>query len=217
VINFKYKIMKRFIYNIIPFMLVLLLFQACKKDETTGGMTHITTYPVLTMTGDVYQSIVVGGKYVEAGVTAKEGDKPLEVKITGSVNTSKEGIYELVYKAVNSDGFPGSVSRFVAVLSNAPKGDLSGSYSYQANAAYSSTMTKLAAGFYRFSNVWGASTIPVFVLSSDGINAVIPEWSLSAFGPAVGTGVLEGNILTFKITLLGQSTAPNTPRIWVKK
>ncbi|WP_394678070.1 DUF5011 domain-containing protein [uncultured Sphingobacterium sp.] len=209
--------MKRFIYNIIPFMLVLFLFQACKKDETTDGMTHITTYPVLTMTGDVYQSVVVGGKYVEAGVTAKEGDKPLEVKVTGSVNTSKEGIYELVYSAVNSDGFPGSVSRFVAVLSTAPKGDLSGSYSYQANAAYSATMTKLAAGFYRFSNVWGASTIPVFVLSSDGINAVVPEWSLSAFGPAVGTGVLNGNILTFKITLLGQSTPPNTSRIWVKK
>lgn len=209
--------MKRFIYNIIPFMLVLLLFHACKKDETTGGGTHITTYPVLTITGDAYQSMVVGGKYTEAGVTAKEGDKPLEVKIAGSVNTAKEGIYELKYSAINSDGFPGSISRYVAVLSAAPKGDLSGNYSYQANAAYSSTMTKLAPGFYRFSNVWGASTIPVFVLSTDGINAVVPEWALSGFGPAVGSAVMSGNILTFKITLLAQATAPNTPRIWVKK
>lgn len=198
-------------------MLVLLLFQACKKDETTGGVTHVTTYPVLTMAGDTYQTILVGGKYEEAGVTAKEGEKPLKVDISGSVNTAKAGIYELVYKAVNSDGFPGSVSRFIAIVSSAPKGDLSGSYSYQANAAYSATMTKLSPGFYRFSNVWGPSTIPVFVLSTDGINAVVPEWSLSGFGPAVGTGVLNGNILTFKITLLGQSTPPNTSRIWVKK
>jgi len=209
--------MKRFIYNIIPFMLVLLLFQACKKDETTGGVTHVTMYPVLTMAGDPYQTILVGGKYEEAGVTAKEGENPLKVDISGSVNTAKAGIYELVYKAVNSDGFPGSVSRFIAVVPSAPKGDLSGSYSYQANAAYSATMTKLSAGFYRFSNVWGPSTIPVFVLSTDGITAVVPEWSLSGFGPVVGTGVLNGNILTFKITLLGQSTPPNTSRIWVKK
>jgi len=209
--------MKRLIYSVVPFVLVLLLFQACKKDETTGGVTHVTTYPVLTMTGAAYQSLIVGGKYVEAGVIAKEGDKPLNVKVTGSVNTAKEGIYELVYSATNSDGLPGSVSRYVAVLSATPKGDLSGSYSYQANAAYSATMSKLAPGFYRFSNVWGPSTIPVFVLSSDGIHAVVPEWSLSAFGPAVGSAVLNGDILTFKITLLGQSTPPNTPRIWVKK
>ena len=206
--------MKRFIYNIIPLMIALFLMQGCKKDETTAGDTHITTYAAFDMKGDQYQTLVVGETYTEQGVTAKEGTNPLEVKIAGAVNTAKSGIYQLTYSAVNSDGFPGTINRFVAVLNSKPTGDLSGDYTL---STYTSTMTKLAPGFYKFSNIWGPATIPVYVLSSDAVNVVIPQWALSGYGPVIGTGVMTGNTLAFKVTLLGQSTAPNTARNWVKK
>lgn len=205
--------MKKNIIRLLTFALAVLVFQSCKK-ETTEGFTHVTTYAVIELQGNAFESIVVGENFEDAGATAKAGETPLDVTVKGSVNNSTPGIYELVYSAVNEDGFAGNTSRYVAVLPEEVTGEsLAGNYSM---ASYSANMTELASGFYRFSNVWGPSVIPIYVLSTDGVDATVPEWALTGFGRVRGVAKLSGNTLTFTVDLLDQNNLMGVPRVWVK-
>ena len=153
----------------------LFLFASCAKEEdimsseTTVGHSRITYFPVFTMEGDRYMSIVKGAGYVEPGVSAVEGSTTLQVSTSGAVNTEVPGIYDLTYTAVNKDGFSSSISRTVAVLPAAVVSgvDISGRYAYKANTSYQSTITRLAPGFYLTNNVWGPNDIPSYILTSD--------------------------------------------------
>lgn len=202
--------MKRYLIIITVFA---ILFTSCNKD--TENVSFVTTFADFDMKGDQYQSLVIGQKYVEQGVLAKEGDKTLEVISRGSVDVSKAGVYEITYSAINSDNFPGSIKRYVAVLPSAPSVDISGSFFYKANPTFTTTMTRLAPGFYTFGNVWGASVIPAYIISADGVNLTLPLSQLSGFGRAQGTGKIVGNEMTLSVTLLDQGLS-NIARVWVK-
>ena len=193
--------------------LFAVLFTSCKKD--TENVSFVTTFADFEMKGDQYQSLVVGQQYVEQGVSAKEGDKNLEIITKGAVDVSKVGVYEITYSAINSDNFPGSVKRYVAVLPSAPTADISGSFFYKANPTFTTAMTKMAPGFYTFGNVWGASVIPAYVLCTNGVDLTLPLSQLSGYGRVQGTGKIEGNEMTLRVTLLDQGLS-NIARIWVK-
>lgn len=189
------------------------LFTSCEKEDT-GGVSKETTYASFTMEGDEFMSIIVGGSYTEPGVTAKEGDTDLEVKISGTVDPTKVGAYDLVYSAVNKDGFPGSVTRKVIVLPSADNADISGKYKY-ATSAVVATIVKLAPGFYSVDNVWGPNDIGAYIITSDGENLLLPLRN-TAYGRVTGTGTLTGTSLSYKINLLDQGISNNT-RNWVKQ
>jgi len=203
--------MKKNISRLLAFALIAFVFQSCKK-ETTEGFTHITTYAVIELQGDAYESITVGENFEDAGAIATEGETPLDVTVKGSVDNTTPGMYELVYSAVNGDGFAGSASRYVAVLPEAVTGEsLAGGYTMGANAG---TMTELAPGFYRFSNIWPPNSIPMYVLSTDGVDGTLPEIS-SPYGPVYGTMKLTGNNLEFVVDLPTQGITGRS-LIWVK-
>ncbi|RKE52608.1 immunoglobulin-like domain-containing protein [Sphingobacterium detergens] len=202
--------MKRYLIIITVFA---VLFTSCKKD--TENVSFVTTFADFDMKGNQYQSLVVGQKYVEQGVSAKEGEKSLEIITRGVVDESKAGVYEITYSAINSDNFPGSVKRYVAVLPSTPTVDISGSFFYKANPTFTTTMTKLAPGFYTFGNVWGASVIPAYILSTNGVDLTLPLSQLSGFGRVQGTGKIAGNEMTLMVDLLDQGIS-NRARIWVK-
>ena len=69
---------------------VACTFIGCAKTEdfnntdTQVGHSRVTFFPTFTMKGDQYLSIVKGGAYSEPGVTAKEGDKDLQITTTGT-------------------------------------------------------------------------------------------------------------------------------------
>ena len=142
-----------------------------KKDnfnypEGTVGISKITYFPVLTMNGDQYVAIHVGGTYTEAGVTAKEGESDLTVTTSGTVDVSTPGVYDLTYSAVNKDGFSASVRRFVAVYNTDPEAaghDLSGIYQRVSNGV-TNTWTKLAPGVYLVDNPGGAAGVNLQVI-----------------------------------------------------
>jgi hypothetical protein len=205
--------MKRYLYIMASFV---FFFTACEKD--TEGVSKETEFAVLTMEGDQYSSIVKGGTFTDPGVTAKEGETELTVAVKGQVNPNVVGIYELVYSAANKEGYPGSVTRTVAVIPAAenPGVDLSGSYT---RATATAQITKYAPGFYLMSNVYGPSVIPTYILTGgDGKNLILPENALSGFGPVVGTGVVAANgNIDFIISLLAQNASfQNFGRSWVK-
>ena len=98
--------MKKYILIIAMFAFFLA---SCEKE--TEGISKETQFAEFTMAGDQYVSIVKGQSFTDPGVTAKEGSTDLTVTVTGSVDASTVGVYDLVYAAVNKDGYPGSVTR----------------------------------------------------------------------------------------------------------
>jgi hypothetical protein len=212
--------------KIIPLIIIVLAFgfSSCKKDEihntdTKVGISDVTVYPVLTMAGSPYVSIVKGDTYTEAGVTAKEGTSTINVTTTGSVNINQPGLYVITYSATNKDGFPATVSRTVVVLSahENPGVDLSGKYDYVAGG-YTSTVTKVAEGVYTTDNVWNAATIiPVVFISLDGLTISVPNQS-TGYGPIFGTGTYNPATKRLVYTLsLPNYGISNSNRNWQKQ
>lgn len=204
---------------------IVLLFIAgmfsCKKDnfnypKGTVGSSKITYFATFHLAGDPYLSIVQGDSYVDSGATATQNGATLPVTVTGTVDPSTVGIYTLNYSATNSDGFPASVSRTVAVLPSAelPGVDISGSYYYVSTGANTSTITKLAPGFYSTSNCWSAATtIPCLFLCVDGQNIIMPNQP-TAYGELFGTGTLSGSgALTYIVSIPSQGLN-DVPRKW---
>jgi len=205
------------------FLLALVVFTSCKKDEINNtedkvGSSRVTRFPTFTMNGDRYESVVQGGTYADPGATAKEGEAELQVQTQGQVNTSQVGVYDIVYSAVNKDGFTGTVTRTVAVLPAAEQEgvNIAGNYKY-ATSAVVSTIEKLAPGFYLANNIWGPNNIPSYIITTDGRNLVLPLNALSGYGSVQGTGTLDasGN-LAYTVDLLAYGITGSTRR-WVKQ
>jgi hypothetical protein len=169
---------------------------------------------------------VVGGSYTEAGVSATENGATLPVKISGSVDATKVGVYDITYSATNSDNFDGSVTRTIAVLPAAetPGTNIAGNYKNvggnATTANFINSVTKLAPGFYRASNVWGgtsAAVIPAYIFSLDGTTVTLPLSTLSAYGRVQGTGTLSASgLLELSVSLLDQGLA-NSPKKWQRQ
>lgn len=216
--------MKKYIKYIGLVILSTVLF-SCKKDnfvstDTQVGISNVTYFANFNMSGAQYQSIVKGGTYTEAGVTATETGKPLKVTTDGTVNTAVVGLYIINYSATNKDGFASSVSRYIAVLPSAEVAgvDISGKYDYAAGGT-TATITKLAPGFYYVSNIYSAATtIPAYLISVNGTAITVPLQE-TGFGRLQGTAALAGNTsgstLNYTISLLDQGIS-GTVRKWLK-
>ena len=88
------------------------------SDEDTAGKSRITTYAVLEMNGSAYETVQLGTTYNDPGCVATLGSEDVtsQIETIGTVNTNTLGYYKLSYQVVNSDGFPASASRLVAVV-----------------------------------------------------------------------------------------------------
>ena len=74
--------------------------------------------PIINLMGGDEVYILLGGKYAEAGYTVVDNyDKDLKekVKVSGSVNTNKEGSYDINYEVIDGSGNKGSAKRTVIV------------------------------------------------------------------------------------------------------
>lgn len=115
--------------NIILTLFVTVLV-SCSIDST-GDVSSVTNYPIITLNGDDVVYIEQGSAYSEQGAVAMEGENEIPTDITYSpgsyygnagVDTSTPDSYTISYSAVNQDGFAGSALRTVYVY---PKtGDL---------------------------------------------------------------------------------------------
>ena len=91
------------------------------SDKETEGTSRITTYAVLELNGDAYETVQLGSSYNDPGCTAKMGDEDVTDKIVtdGAVKTNELGYYDLSYRVINADGFAATASRTVAVVDKA--------------------------------------------------------------------------------------------------
>lgn len=171
----------------LTFVLVLLTLASC-EEETTDDVSFITTYPEFTLEGgDIIFATVADG-YSEPGVTAKEGEKTLELTITGEVDPATPGYYAVTYSATNSDGFTGSATREVIITSeDISETDLSGSY---VRGTTANTVTQVVPGYYHASNGSGdGNNVVMNFVHIGGDDLVIPLQP-SQYGNISGTGTI---------------------------
>lgn len=200
-----------------------LFFGSCRKYSPVEthdqvGISKVTYYANLHMAGEPYMSILKGETFTDPGVTADILGETTPVTVTGAVDNTTEGFYVITYTAINKDGFPSSTQRTVAVLAGheVPGTDISGDYYYVAAPATTSTVTKLAEGFYYTTNVYSASTtIPALFVTLDGA-AITFYNQQTGFGLLYGSGTLatDGS-LTYSINLPKYGIA-NSIRRWHK-
>ncbi len=145
-------------------------FTSCNDDEDQLTDTRVTHYATIELLGDEFIKMNLGDPWVEPGYTATEGSEDItsKVKVTGTVDTSTPGYYELNYSAMNKDNFSASVSRTVMVIN--PNGLASayfGESQYGSRHYYDAPITiydngngtytidDLAGGFYCYGRYLG--------------------------------------------------------------
>jgi len=155
------KMKKRYAFILIAFLAIV---SSCEKDPIIStadrvGISKVTYYPILTLTGDRIMVVEQGGTFTDPGATAKAGTADVPVVATGSVNTSVADTYTITYTATNQDGFSVTAYRTIVVYdtdAGAAAQDLSGSY-LRAATGELSTWTKIAPGVYTVLNPGGAA------------------------------------------------------------
>lgn len=78
-----------------------------------------TTAPIITLSGDNPLTISMGGDFIEPGFVAEDnidGDITGDVTVTGTVDTSTVGSYQLIYSVSDAAGNSVSVERIVNVV-----------------------------------------------------------------------------------------------------
>ena len=108
--------MKKNILFVMALALLTLGFTSCEKES--AGKTQITYYADIQLNGESQMVVAKGSAFTDPGWTATMAGEDVtdQVKVSGSVDTSKSGVYSLVYSMVNKDGFEASVTRTVIVL-----------------------------------------------------------------------------------------------------
>ncbi len=188
--------MKRLKY-ILP-ILIFATMIGCKKDHLDSeGVSKITYFPDLQMSGDVVETTIVGTPYTDPGAKAFENNQEIPVTITGSVDANTPGAYVLTYTAKNKDGYAASLSRIVGVIkSEVLTDDFTGSYQRNAGAQGTAKWTKVKDGVYLDSDVGGANVNGwVYVINIKKGIVVVPHQPFAGSGSDThcenGDGTLE--------------------------
>lgn len=100
-----------------------------KVADSSGNSTFISRFvikkdeekPVIKLKGSTTITVKLNGKYNELGYTVSDNCEDLndKVKVSGNVDTTKEGIYKLTYSVEDSSGNKSSVVRTIKVTKEA--------------------------------------------------------------------------------------------------
>ncbi len=173
------KIINRFLFTALA-VIASFALQGCEKDDETANVSFVTTYPVVTMAGEQWIAIPVGGTFTDPGATATVGESSTEVTVSGTVDTNVPGVYVITYTATNPENFSASATRYVGVIApEAAAIDLSGQYRRTAGALGVSTVTRIAPGLYETDNVGGVAEpgpeTTVRFFHYEGTTLAVPE------------------------------------------
>ncbi len=212
--------MKRKIFS---FLILLTCFLAGCDDDSTMGVSNVTTYPTLTMAGLPVIAHPAGTPYTEQGVTAMAGEESLEVEIDGSVDdvNTVGNIYYLTYTAYNAEGYSRSLSRAVVIVDPATGAtDLSGTY-LRAATGIIGQVTKIAPSLYFHSNVGGAlpptPPLDAYFVHIQGTTLKIPLQISPNAGITVESITASTNASGLQWTIRASGYGAATNRVWAKQ
>ncbi len=117
--------MKRNLLILLSLSLVFA-FTSCEKELDSEGVSKVTYFPIFEMTGAPVVFSQLGVAYTDPGIVATENGVsiPVTLAVKGiyksysgtTVNTDIANKYDIVYSAVNSDGFIATQARSVWVF-----------------------------------------------------------------------------------------------------
>ncbi|XOV92945.1 MAG: BT_2262 family domain-containing protein [Bacteroidota bacterium] len=110
-------------------VLFATVFLSCESEGDSVGISGITYFPTFEFAEGDFITIPLGTTFTPAAKVT-EGDKELDSTIDNPVDKDKVGVYDVVYSALNSDGYSGTATQSVMVYD--PDGitaDLTGTYS----------------------------------------------------------------------------------------
>jgi hypothetical protein len=211
---------KRYVLLLAAFVTIIA---SCNKDSIISthdrvGISKVTYYPILTLTGNSIIAIANGTAYTDPGIKAEAAGAEVPVTTTGFVDVGKDAVYTLTYSATNADGYSASATRTVVVYttaSDAAANDLSGNYARTSNGSVA-TWTKIAPGVYTVFNPGGApgTNLTVVAINPSGFNISIPEQLASDGSPTSSTteSYINSNPATYswKIVNPGYGTGLRT-------
>lgn len=155
-------------------LLIAFLMMSC--TEETPIPSRITYYADVQVKGDAVMPIIQGEAFTDPGAISLINGESVPYTTSGTVDTSKTGVYKLVYETINEDGFPASATRTVVVLSNKPSiYNLEGNW--RRSATGNAVIVRISDRQYTHSNAGGvdgdnALKVPFFNL--DDVNLYIP-------------------------------------------
>jgi hypothetical protein len=90
------------------------------EEETYSIVRYVAvldqTPPVLSLNPGI-DTVSVNGTWLDAGVEVSDNSEGIvEISITGSVDTSTIGTYEITYEATDSSGNTSSIIRYVNII-----------------------------------------------------------------------------------------------------
>jgi hypothetical protein len=177
---------KGYVFKLIAFLAII---SSCSKDPIIStadrvGISKVTYYPIITLTGNSIIAIANGTAFTDPGVKATAGTSDVPVITSGTVDTNTDGVYTLTYSSTNKDGFSSTAARTVVVYTTdagAEANDLSGSY-LRAATGELAIWTKIAPGVYTVQNPGGATvgrSLVVVAINPTGLTILIPEQKAS--------------------------------------
>jgi hypothetical protein len=206
---------------------VVLLLAGCKKDfditstETQVGGSKVTFFVDLQLNGNLYNGIVLGSTFEDPGAVATENGQPVEVKVSGAVNSNQVGVYTLTYTATNKDGFAKSANRYVAVLPEAPDPSVDLSGSYTSGTSPRATITKITDGLFYTTNCWGGGStvvIGALFMCTDGKTLILPFQGLGGERvEAQSPGVYANGKITWTVTRYDYPGTLTLEKVWTKQ
>lgn len=197
--------MKSLYKKVLVLAILTIGISSCSPEDPIEST--ITNYATFEILGDQYTFIQQDEMFEDPGVVAKSGNETLEVEVSGSVDTSTPGVYQITYSATNSDGFPASIIRYVAVgdKTTASARDLSGTY--LAGNGGKNEVSKIADGFYMNTDAFPTNKLAVFMVDIGNGSLLMPTQS-SPFGPVIcdpnivpGTGGTIDSDTSFTLNL----------------
>ena len=208
-------------------MAFVAMMVSCSKDKIINthdrvGISKVTYYANIVLTGSPVISIIKGSAFTDPGVKAEAGGTEVPVTTTGTVNSDEVGLYTLTYSATNADGYSSSASRIVVVIPSAelPGVDLSGTYLAVpvGTTPGPAQISKVAEGVYYSTDIWtGAAVIPGYFICTDGSSVSVPLQN-TAYGGMVteSDGTYVNGLITWSVTLVDQGPFTATKK-WQKQ
>lgn len=107
--------MKNRILLIMAWALTMVTLVGC--DDSTAGYTQVVQCASVSLEGDEYVILPLGGTYEEPGYAAKLGEKDItnEVKVKSELNTGMYGTYAITYRVTTSEGYVAEAKRYVVI------------------------------------------------------------------------------------------------------
>jgi hypothetical protein len=175
---------------VIPF-LAAIFFASCKKNTDTVSTEVTYSVPTITVNGQQYFSINVGGSLPTVSATAYDSfykETYPVVMDASTLDNTTPGLYIVSLKASNKYGMVGTSGVYVAVTNIDPAIDLSGNYQRVSNGA-PATLTELANGLYRTSNISGAlsGANEGYFVQIDDTTIQVPVQVAPSFGTLYGS------------------------------